>query len=284
MSVERPKDSFVVRRMTRRELDMAVSWAAAEGWNPGHHDAECFYGTDPNGFLIGALDGEPVASLSAVAYDAGFGFMGFYIVKPELRGLGYGLEIWKAATDYLGARNIGLDGVLAQQSNYEKSGFTLAYHNIRYEGVGGGEAPAGIVELSSVGFDILVEYDAPLFATRRPVFLRGWIDQPGAVAVAALKHGKLAGYGVLRPCMSGFKIGPLFADDEFAAEALFQAMAAHAEGQPIFLDVPEVNAAALALARRHAMRPVFETVRMYNRPAPPLPVGRIYGVTSFELG
>jgi hypothetical protein len=32
------------------------------------------------------------------------------------------------------------------------------------------------------------------------------------------------------------------------------------------------------------MHPVFETVRMYTREDPGLPMNRIYGVTSFELG
>jgi len=42
--------------MSRQELDLAVDWAAAEGWNPGLHDANCFYAIDPNGFLIGLLE------------------------------------------------------------------------------------------------------------------------------------------------------------------------------------------------------------------------------------
>ncbi|HLA33082.1 MAG TPA: GNAT family N-acetyltransferase, partial [Pseudomonas sp.] len=29
--------------MTRAEVDLAIDWAAAEGWNPGLHDADCFY-------------------------------------------------------------------------------------------------------------------------------------------------------------------------------------------------------------------------------------------------
>ncbi len=40
-------DDFVVRRMTRSEVDLALDWAAAEGWNPGVHDAESFYAADP---------------------------------------------------------------------------------------------------------------------------------------------------------------------------------------------------------------------------------------------
>ncbi len=52
----------------------------------------------------------------------------------------------------------------------------------------------------------------------------------------------------------------------------------------IYLDVPAPNAAAIRLAERHGMKPVFETARMYTGAAPDLPLARLFGVTSFELG
>jgi hypothetical protein len=30
---------FTIRAMTRAEFDLALDWAAAEGWNPGRFDA-----------------------------------------------------------------------------------------------------------------------------------------------------------------------------------------------------------------------------------------------------
>ena len=140
MSEKAVAGSFAVRRMTQDDLALALSWAVEEGWNPGHNDAQCFYTADPNGFLIGLLNGEPVSSLSAVTYDSSFGFLGLYIVKPAVRGFGYGVSLWKVGIDYLGMRRIGLDAVQAQERNYEKWGFTAAYHHIRHEGVGGGDA------------------------------------------------------------------------------------------------------------------------------------------------
>jgi hypothetical protein len=53
---------------------------------------------------------------------------------------------------------------------------------------------------------------------------------------------------------------------------------------PIFLDTPAVNGAAVDLARGHNMTAVFETARMYAGGKPDLPLDRIFGVTSFELG
>ena len=117
------KDEYVIRILDEKEVQLAVDWAAVEGWNPGLNDAAIFYRADPQGFLGGFLAGEPAATISAVRYGDSFGFIGFYIVKPELRGRGYGLRLWEAAMNRLAGRNIGLDGVVAQQENYKKSGF-----------------------------------------------------------------------------------------------------------------------------------------------------------------
>ena len=80
------------------------------------------------------------------------------------------------------------------------------------------------------------------------------------------------------------EIGPLFANDAATAEKLFVALIRHAPGAPVFLDTPEPNAAALDLARRHGMTPVFETARMYTKQTPDVPLERVFGVTTFELG
>ncbi|MNL87137.1 hypothetical protein D3C87_2161460 [compost metagenome] len=56
------------------------------------------------------------------------------------------------------------------------------------------------------------------------------------------------------------------------------------KGEEIYLDIPEPNASARALCERYNMKPVFETARMYRGIAPDLPLARIYGITTFELG
>src|SRR5687768_5578121 len=97
---------YQIRRMTRQEIATAIDAAAAEGWNPGLHDATCFYAADPDGFLMGLLDDVPIATISVVKYGALFGFLGLYIVHPAHRGKGYGLELWNAGLAYLGERTI----------------------------------------------------------------------------------------------------------------------------------------------------------------------------------
>src|ERR1700745_1047218 len=79
-----------VRTMSPEEVTLAVDWAAAEGWTPGLTDASCFAAAAQGGFLLGDLAGAPAAILSVVNYDEHFSFLGFYIVRPDLRGRGFG--------------------------------------------------------------------------------------------------------------------------------------------------------------------------------------------------
>lgn len=285
-----------IRVMDRDELGMVLDWAAAEGWNPGLHDADSFYAADPGGYLLARVDGAPAASIFAVRYGERFGFIGGYIALPAYRGQGVGMAVWRAGMAQLASRNVGLDGVPAQQGNYAKSGFVLAHRNVRYAGQGRGMqgasggpathgAHGGIVPLASIDAEEVVRYDRPFFADDRSAFVRRWITQAGSVALGVAAAGRLAGYAVLRPCRDGYKVGPLFADTPAQAHALFDALLMHAPaGSAVYLDVPEPNRAALALARSYGMQPCFETARMYTGAAPDLQLERTYGITSFELG
>jgi GNAT superfamily N-acetyltransferase len=275
-----------IRAMRPDEIPIAIDWAAAEGWNPGLADAACFAAPDPQGFFIGELDGETAATVSCVNCGAGFAFLGFYIVRQDLRGRGLGLRIWEAAIAHAGPRVIGLDGVVAQQENYEKSGFALAYANVRYGGtVTAIDAPQrGIVALGEIPLAMVEASDATVFPAPRPAFLRAWIEAPGHIGRALLRDGELAAWGVIRPCRQGFKIGPLVADDRAAAEAVTSALLAGIGGGETFLDVPGINRDAIALAQNLGLAPVFETARMYTGAIPPLRLERVFGVTTFELG
>src|SRR5258705_10063353 len=146
------KSDLSIRTMRPDEISIAVDWAAAEGWNPGLADDACFAAADPEGFFIGELEGAPAATISCVNYGTSFAFLGFYIVRADLRGRGYGLRIWNAAIAHAGPRVIGLDGVVAQQENYRKSGFQLAYANVRYGGTVAAPATprADVIALSDV--------------------------------------------------------------------------------------------------------------------------------------
>jgi Acetyltransferase (GNAT) domain len=140
-----------------------------------------------------------------------------------------------------------------------------------------------MVEARELPLETLVAYDQHLFPATRSAFLAAWIGMPGVASLAVADGDQVLGWAVRRPCIEGHKLGPLFANDPDIADALLCALRAGVAG-PLYLDIPEPNAAGRALAARHGMMPVFSTVRMYDGPPPVLDLERIFGVTTLELG
>ncbi|WP_328634716.1 GNAT family N-acetyltransferase [Streptomyces sp. NBC_00356] len=274
-----------ISRATPADWPVIRGWAADEGWNPGLADGVSFFAQDPEGFFLGRIGGEPVSAVSVVNYGDAYAFLGCYLVRPDLRGLGHGIATWKAGLAHAGGRTVGLDGVVAQQGNYRKSGFELAHRTVRFTGIatGGAVGPTadGVVPVEG---DIapLVAYDSACYPADRPRFLESWLTTEGHVVRARVVDGRVTGYGVLREGLDMPRIGPLFADTPDDARVLFDALAP--AGRPVGLDVPASNPAAVALAEERGLVPGFETARMYTGPVRAFAEERVFGVTTLELG
>lgn len=267
------------------DMDFILSLAKAEGWNPGLNDAFPFYYTDPHGFFLGQIGDKKIGCISAVAYNDTFGFIGFYIVLPEYRTKGFGHQLWDYASRYLGNRTIGLDGVLKQQKVYEQHDFKLYYKNQRFVRKNTkGHYSKTLVNLKTIILDDLLKYDTPIFGIERARFLQAWTAMPETFALGKLINNQLVGYGVLRPCQEGFKIGPLFANTLDIGLELFDSLCAKAENRSVYIDIPQANPSALKIAENFNLSSVFETVRMYNKQPPNQNIEKVFGVTSFELG
>jgi hypothetical protein len=215
--------------------------------------------------------------------------MGLFIVRGDMRGRGLGRELWQWRRDRLLSRlepgaTIGMDGVYEVVPFYERGGFRAVHRHVRYQGTAAGSPSAHAVVLDAESWDEIERFDRRFVATPRPAFLRAWIAQPGTTVVGVRHDGLLTACGVARPCVTGIKIGPLFADDAAAAQAVVQSLMAMHDGQQVQIDVPDVNAAAVNLARDFGLTETFGCVRLYHGPAPPLPLDSIYGVTSLEFG
>jgi Acetyltransferase (GNAT) domain len=269
------------------DVQRMARWAADEGWNPGNTDSHAFFAADPGAFHIGRLDGEPVVCVSVVKYGTALGFLGFYIARPKVRGKGYGIQIWRAGMARLEGRNVGLDGVVAQQANYRKSGFRNAWNNVRHEGTpAAAPLPAGVslLDARSVAFDKLAAYDRRFFPEARDSFLAAWITLPERAALVAVRDGELAGFAVMRACQAASRVGPLFATSPEIAASLVSSLAAKTGATAVAIDMPDINKPAIALAERMGLKPSFETARMYTGPDPKIDYAGLFGVTSLELG
>lgn len=273
--------------MQPEEMVIAIGWAHKEGWNPGLYDKECFYNADPDGYFVGLVNGEIVAMISAVRYGGPYGFIGFYIVKPEFRGKGFGIQIWNKAMDYLEGRMIGLDGVPDQVSNYKKSGFVYAHRNITFKGIASVKEHdlSGIIDLSVADFDFIKSYDVQFVPAERDRFLKCWLSQQESHVLGFVEGGSLKGYGKIRKCNEGYKIGPLFAENEIVARNLLIALQNRIPaGEQFTLDIPESNNSSLEIAKKFEMEYSFETARMYKNGTPNIDLSKVFGVTTYELG
>jgi GNAT superfamily N-acetyltransferase len=276
-----------IRPARTGELDRVLGWAAEEGWNPGRADASRFWPTDPGGFLVAEADGEPLGSISAVRYGHAFGFMGLYLVRPEHRGKGIGHSLWLAAIARLAGRTIGIEGVPALQDEYRAWGFEPAYRHVHHRAPAGrlADGPAIAVEdartIDPAQVDAL---DGAGLAVPRPDFARRWTAPPHR-ALVALAGGRPIGLGVVRPCRTGHRIGPLIAPDPAVARGLVTALAAAlGADDEVAMDVPDANRDAIRLARDLGMWPSTTRVRMFSGPPPRTELAQVYAAASLDLG
>jgi GNAT superfamily N-acetyltransferase len=265
-------------------MDLAIAWAAQEGWNPGLHDAETFYQADPNGFFVAQEGHEVVGTFSVVSYPGDLSFGGLYMVRPDRRGTGVGRLMLDHILAHTRDRNLGIDGVPAMVGTYEHYGFRFAYWNHRFQGLGGGPAPSDLASARDVDLDALLRYDAELFSTPRNEFFRAFLNQPDSSSLVSFDGSRINGFGAVRRCVSGHKVGPLFADDVATARKVLGGLLSAIPGETYFLDVPGPNEEGMALVQERSLKEVFRTARMYTKHLPPIPLRRVFGVTSFELG
>lgn len=267
--------------MHLQDLQRVLDWAADEGWNPGLDDAEAFLRADPDGFLMKWVDGAPAAAISVVNHAPDLAFLGLYICAPAFRGQGHGMAVWRAGLAHAGARTIGLDGVPAQQSNYERSGFQWAGETRRLTGRLAQAAPIDTRKPDATDMTAIMAMDAGLQGYARPGFLNGWLSDTETRRTRVAGPGNSLAYATVRRCRQGLKIGPIFAPDIDTALALIADLS---DGEEVSVDVPDA-----AILLREALEAAnfgcaFGTARMYRGTPPPAQPVPVQGVATLELG
>ncbi len=276
---------MTIRAMTIEDLEGVLDWAADEGWNPGLDDAAAFLAADPAGFLVKVVADEPVAAISVVNHSASFAFLGLYICKPEHRGQGHGLDVWKAGISHAGERTIGLDGVPDQQENYARSGFVKVGSTVRYEGAIKAASDSRIRPATEFELPDLVSRDAQATGIDRSAFSTAWLSQTQSRRTLVLANGATVnGFATFRRCGLGTKIGPLHAGCEADAHALMASNPFADGDEPVFVDVQGKGSPLSQFLEELLFKPTFETARMYKGPPPEAELTRYQAIATMELG
>lgn len=280
-----------IRELNAEGVSSLIEMAAAEGWNPGLDDAQVFRRVDPSGFLHLTLDGEFAAGISVIRYEADYSFLGLYICQPVHRGKGLSLALWQAGLERLQGTVTGLDGVVEQQANYQKSGFDFAYRNIRYQGSvelgndSSAETDSSVRLATANDVDQIVALDTRVSGLMRHAYLAAWsAETPHRKTFVTRADSDITGMVTIRECLQGHKIGPLIANNSDMAEQLLLTAVRAMDAKLVTIDIPELNQRSLNLAGKYGLKAVFETARMYNGDEPTACLEEQYAVCSLELG
>ncbi len=276
---------MTIRAMTLDDLQLVMGWAADEGWNPGLDDAKAFFSADPDGFLIKMVDGQPVSAVSVVNHDADHAFLGLYLCKPEFRGQGHGMDVWRAGIAHAAARTIGLDGVPDQQANYARSQFIKYGATVRYEGQISAEPNTRVRPASPTEIPVLIERDVASCGMDRSAFATTWLTGSANRQTLVVADGAdIKAFATFRRCGVGTKIGPFHAAREADAKALLLSNPFAHSDNTVYVDVQDDSSAFSDLLSSYGFNPVFETARMYRGSPPQATPSRYQAIATMELG
>lgn len=244
------KAQLSFRFMEEKDLEMVMNWCKEEKWNVGMYDAAAYYALDSKGHFLFLLDKQPIGAISMVKYSHNLFAIGPFIVKKEYRSKGFGSQIWQYAIEMLKKNHNAtacLYSVPTQISRYAASGFQSDFHIQRWkksfikQTYKMEETTTNLKQLNSIPIDSIIEYDQSIFSVSRKKLLAKFIQNENIVGFASTDDsGIITGFGLIRPCIKGYRIGPLYADHIENAQKLFQTLLNHANST-VFIDAPSHN-------------------------------------------
>jgi GNAT superfamily N-acetyltransferase len=252
--------------MTRAELPLGMRLKAQAGWNQLEADWLRFLALQPDGAFVAELDGVPAGTAMTCIFGP-VAWVAMVLVEAGLRGRGLGRALMERALEFLdrsGVRTARLDATPLGQPLYETLGFFPEYTLTRFEGTAPrAEAPPAVRPLSPEHWSDLLRLDRAVTGTdRQRLLVRLFEENPGEARVVEGPTG-LEGYLLARPGARAHYLGPCVARGEAGPLLLADAWCRHS-GEVVFLDVPDGNSLACALARGVGLTPQRPLARMYR--------------------
>ncbi len=282
------------------DIPLVTEWARVEGFAPGAGDLGIYRHTDRQGLWVGWLDGQPIGCIAGVRYNNDYGFVGLFLVIPEFRGNGYGVQLWKHALNHLSnIPCIGLEAAINRIDDYSRWGFRTSSTTTRWQLLVSSinreddlsikdETGLCILEGKQIPSKAVQIYDARREPSPRPHFLSDWLRHPSGKVLALIDHeGICHGFGRIRPCLlksgDGWRIGPLLADTPRLAHLLLVNLLISHPGT-VILDSPGLNPNVIPLLTSLRFNILSKTIRMYRGFQPPTSMSEVYGLACLELG
>lgn len=277
-----------IDRLRSTDLDAAVGLSRAAGWNQVRTDWRRLLESPDARCFAGRVDGDLVATSTAITYDERVCWIGMVLVHPDHRRQGYGSAITERAVDHgeSTAESVGLDATDAGRPLYHDLGFVDVTDVERYSGVltGAGDAPR--VDRIGGDRDAVADFDTKRCGVRRDSLLDALLDEPETTGIVVEGNQGTDGYGgyaVLRPGRKHWQLGPVVADSDAALDALLTAAAAELDGESVLVDCLRKDAGDLFAERGLSVDRTL-TRMSYRREEPLLCDDAVYAAAGLELG
>lgn len=251
--------------MVAADVPFAMRLKNRAGWNQTEADWRRFIRLAPNGCFVAEEAGQAVGTVAALVFDS-IGWIAMVLVDEPARHRGIGTRLVEhalARLDALGVRTARLDATPLGRPIYEKLGFAAEYELARFGGVGAATAThEGVAHVGPGELDRLLELDRQVTGTRRGRLLEALHgERPEAMRVYS-SGGEIQGYLTLRPGTRAVQIGPGVAVHPEAGRALVDDAITRSAGEPVFVDIPLVNRAAVAWAESRGLEVQRPLARM----------------------
>ncbi|KAI8872791.1 hypothetical protein GQ42DRAFT_57981 [Ramicandelaber brevisporus] len=246
------KRLFEVRVATKDEATLYLhDMCLSERWPKALIDSRIFAEANTYGIFV-AIDTSPANSgvlgiISANGHGTPAGFIGHFIVRPDMRGCGVGGALFAAAMNHLKeCETVGLDAGVEAAPLYANKGFKYTYNTVRYRSTNVPVTEADEHKLSreyenaveTLGADIefvdpaghideIAAYEASISGMSRPAFIRALIDLSSSnpqveesdrtvatvVVLREVSTKKIVAFAAIRPgALDVARVAPLYAD------------------------------------------------------------------------
>src|SRR3989339_1326409 len=159
-----------IRTLTSADIPFGMMLKENAGWNQLPSDWARLIAAEPNGCFIARCDGRDVGTVTTTGYEKRFGWVGMFLVRPEMRRRGVGTKLLMHGIEYLEKKEISvvrLDATAAGRPLYRKIGFVEEYLLERRQGIGESIGFSPDLQILPDAIDHVCAYDAPVFGADR---------------------------------------------------------------------------------------------------------------------
>jgi GNAT superfamily N-acetyltransferase len=278
---------IAIRPMAESDLDQLHQLSIGVGWPHRPEDWRLVIGLG-HGIVACDAIGRVLGSAMWWPFGESLATVGMVITSPRLQAQGAGRELMEMIFAQTGARDLRLSSTKAGYRLYRSLGFEPTGRIFQHQGkalppCAPASAPPGLRPVVPSDLDALVALDASAYGADRRAALTALL--PVSVGTLLERDGAVVGFALCRPFGRGHVVGPIVAEDDAMAIALFSQHAQAHQGDFLRVDTAQEQGAFGAFLESCGLT-IFDTVTpmIRGRAHGPDSAARIYGLVNQALG